>query len=138
VGPDHVDASAQDVSSNVGENTTNNRQAGEGGKEHSHEVDSQGVDEVVDEGTAETSPASSEAADGNEVSDGLADARGQGSLVDNHDLLVDQASLVHGSVGTLLFIDSESACLDDSGLAVLDHGQASDDSSDSVSDLLSC
>ena len=133
-----MDASAQDVSSNVGEDTTNDRQTNEGSNEDGNEVDSQGVDEVVDEGTAETSPASSEASNRNEVSDGLANAGGEGNLVDDHDFLVDQASLVHGSLRALLFIDSESACLDDSSLAVLDHGQASDNSSDSVSDLLSC
>jgi hypothetical protein len=133
-----VKTSAENVCSNVGENTANDGQASKGGDEDGEEVDSQGLNEVVDKGTAETSPASSEAADRDEVSDSLADAGGEGSLVDNHDLLINQASLVHRSIGILLFIYSKSARLNDSGLAVLNHGQASDNTSDSVSDLLSC
>ena len=133
-----MDASAQDAGSNIGEDTANNRQTSEGSKEHGDEVDRQGVNEVVDEGRAKASPASSEASDGDQVSDGLADAGRQRSLVDDHDFLIDQAGLVHRSVRALFFIDSESACLDDGSLAVLDHGQTGDNSSNSVSDLLSC
>ncbi|KAH0356554.1 hypothetical protein KCU81_g82, partial [Aureobasidium melanogenum] len=92
------------------------------------------VNEVVDDGSASSSPASSEAPDRGQVLESFANAGSQRNLIDDHDFFVDKAGLVQRSIGILLLIDGENASFDDGSLAVLDHGQASDNTSEGVSD----